>query len=105
MEKKLVNNSLNEEFKNFFNKNKDIFIINDLQNYDIYSLFFLYKLLNFKNLEKLIIKIQDFDNLIKFLSRIDFSPLKKLKEMSFELYGDFDIELINNNFQLLYNKS
>ena len=56
MEKKLVNNSLNEEFKNFFNKNKDIFIINDLQNYDIYSLFFLYKLSNFKNSEKLIIK-------------------------------------------------
>ena len=100
MEKKLVNNSLNEEFKNFFNKNKDIFIINDLQNYDIYSLYFLYKLLNFKNLEKLIIKIQDFDNLIKFLSRIDFSPLKNLKEISFELYGDFDIELINKNFQL-----
>ena len=98
MEKKLFTNNFYQEFESFFNKNKDI--IKDYNNYDIYSFFFLYKLLNFKNLEKLIIKIPGFDNLIKFLSRIDFSPLNKLKEISFELYGDFNIELINKNFQL-----
>ena len=46
----------------------------------------LYNLLKFKNLEKLNIKLPGFDNLIKFLNRINFSSLKKLKEIILELF-------------------
>ena len=99
MEEKLSSEKFIEEFKIFIDKNNDLFSLKNIIHYDFYSYMLLHNLLKFKNLEKLNIKIPGFDNLIKFLNRINLSSLKNLKEITLELFGDFKINLINN-FQL-----
>ena len=76
MEEKLSSEKFIEEFKIFIDKNNDLFSLKNIIHYDFYSYMLLHNLLKFKNLEKLNIKIPGFDNLIKFLNRINLSSLK-----------------------------